>query len=69
MSFVRQMRATDIMHFATCNLDSLTETYNNDYYLDYIQRWPQFCKVVESWDGGIEAYSTITTRFLPHFLL
>lgn len=51
------MTPTDLLRFNPCNLDHLTETYNIGFYLEYFQKWPQLCKVVESDDGQIQAYS------------
>lgn len=47
----------DLLKFNPCNLDHLTETYNIGFYLEYFTKWPSLCKVVESEDGEIEAYS------------
>lgn len=57
MSYTRPMTATDLLHFNPCNLDHLTETYNIAFYLEYFQKWPHLCKVIQSDDGRIEAYS------------
>lgn len=58
MSSIRPMTPLDLLKFNPCNLDHLTETYNIGFYLDYFSKWPQLCKVLESKDGEIEAYST-----------
>jgi len=57
MSFVRPMSPMDLLRFNPCNLDHLTETYNIGFYLEYFTKWPSLCKVVESENGEIEAYS------------
>ena len=64
MSFVRPMTPMDLLRFNPCNLDHLTETYNIGFYLEYFTKWPSLCKVIESEDGEIEAYSTwcLSTR-------
>ena len=51
------MSPMDLLKFNPCNLDHLTETYNIGFYLEYFTKWPSLCKVVESEDGEIEAYS------------
>ncbi|KAG0040867.1 N-terminal acetyltransferase [Podila clonocystis] len=45
MSSLRQFKATDLFHFNTINLDSLTETYNISFYLSYLARWPDLFSV------------------------
>jgi ribosomal protein S18 acetylase RimI-like enzyme len=57
MSFVRPMSPMDLLKFNPCNLDHLTETYNIGFYLEYFTKWPSLCKVIESENGEIEAYS------------
>jgi len=47
----------DLLKFNPCNLDHLTETYNIGFYLEYFTKWPSLCKVIESENGEIEAYS------------
>lgn len=59
------MTAIDLLHFNPCNLDHLTETYNIGFYLEYFTRWPNLCKVVESVNGEIEAYSTTHITCFP----
>jgi len=51
------MTPMDLLRFNPCNLDHLTETYNIGFYLEYFTKWPSLCKVIESEDGEIEAYS------------
>jgi N-terminal acetyltransferase B complex catalytic subunit len=58
MSTIRPMRATDLLNFGATNLDRLTETYGAEFYLEYLAKWPEFCKVVEGADGSVEGYST-----------
>lgn len=64
MSFVRPMSPMDLLKFNPCNLDHLTETYNIGFYLEYFTKWPSLCKVIESEDGEIEAYSKRSTAVL-----
>ena len=58
MASVRPMRAMDLFKFNTCNLDHLTETYNVQFYFEYLSKWPQLCRVIEGSDGEIQGYST-----------
>jgi N-terminal acetyltransferase B complex catalytic subunit len=53
------MRATDLLRITTTNLDHLTETYNISFYLEYLTKWPDLCRVIEGIDGQIEGYSTL----------
>lgn len=50
------MVPTDLLHFNTCNLDPLTETYHTSFYTDYFTRWPSLCLVCESSSGAILGY-------------
>jgi N-terminal acetyltransferase B complex catalytic subunit len=59
MSTIRPMRATDLLRITTTNLDHLTETYNISFYLEYLTKWPDLCRVIEGIDGQIEGYSTL----------
>jgi N-terminal acetyltransferase B complex catalytic subunit len=58
MSTIRPMRAPDLLRITTTNLDPLTETYNISFYLEYLTKWPDLCRVIEGINGGIEGYST-----------
>lgn len=53
---VRSMESSDLFRFNTCNLDEKTETFHLTYYINYFNRWPQLCRVLEGRDGRIEAY-------------
>lgn len=59
MSSIRPMTPMDLLKFNPCNLDHLTETYNIGFYLEYFSKWPELCKVIESKNGEIEAYSKL----------
>ncbi|KAF2093621.1 acyl-CoA N-acyltransferase [Rhizodiscina lignyota] len=56
MSSIRPMTAMDLFYFNPTNLDHLTETYNVGFYLEYLSKWPDLCRVIEGHDGKIEAY-------------
>lgn len=60
MASVRPMTAMDLFSFNACNLDHLTETYNVQFYLEYLSKWPHLCRVIEGSDGQIEGYSRLT---------
>jgi N-terminal acetyltransferase B complex catalytic subunit len=63
------MRPDDLFHISSTNLDPLTETYNIRFYMEYLTRWPDLCRVVEGVNGEIEGYSTSSVPFsLPVFL-
>lgn len=59
------MRASDLLRITTTNLDPLTETYNISFYLEYLTKWPDLCRVIEGIDGEIEGYSTCSTPSIP----
>lgn len=52
------MRPADLFHISSTNLDPLTETYHLGFYMEYLTRWPDLCRVVEGVNGEIEGYST-----------
>ncbi|KAF2197006.1 acyl-CoA N-acyltransferase [Delitschia confertaspora ATCC 74209] len=56
MSFIRPMVPGDLLKISSTNLDHLTETYNIGFYLEYLTKWPDLCKVIEGHDGQIEGY-------------
>ncbi|KAF2738472.1 n-acetyltransferas-like protein [Polyplosphaeria fusca] len=56
MSTIRPMRPTDLLKFSSTNLDHLTETYNIGFYLEYLTKWPDLCRVIEAKDGRIDGY-------------
>ncbi|KAF2692013.1 acyl-CoA N-acyltransferase [Lentithecium fluviatile CBS 122367] len=56
MSTIRPMRVADLLRITTTNLDPLTETYNISFYLEYLTKWPDLCRVIEGIDGEIEGY-------------
>jgi N-terminal acetyltransferase B complex catalytic subunit len=37
----------DLFTFNAVNLDVLTETYNLPFYLQYLARWPEYCRLAE----------------------
>ncbi|KAH7126862.1 acyl-CoA N-acyltransferase, partial [Dendryphion nanum] len=56
MSTIRPMRPNDLFRISSTNLDHLTETYNIGFYLEYLTKWPDLCRVIEGIDGEIEGY-------------
>lgn len=56
MATTRQFRPADLFRFNQVNLDKLTETYNFNFYFQYMLRWPEFQQVVVAPDGTIIAY-------------
>lgn len=65
MSTIRAMRTTDLLRITTTNLDPFTETYAISFYLEYLTRWPDLCRVIEGVDGEIEGYSACHPSSLP----
>eukprot|EP00808_Paulinella_micropora_P019213 g34406.t1 len=51
-----RFHACDIFRFANINLDSLTETYCNSFYLQYLAKWPELNVVVEAPGGHLSSY-------------
>ncbi|KAF2500960.1 acyl-CoA N-acyltransferase [Lophium mytilinum] len=56
MASIRPMTINDLFKISTTNLDHLTETYNVGFYLEYLTKWPDLCRVIEGVDGNIEGY-------------
>ncbi|KAG0458414.1 hypothetical protein HPP92_023276 [Vanilla planifolia] len=45
MTTIRRFRCEDLLHFASVNLDHLTETFNMSFYMTYLARWPDYFHV------------------------
>ena len=56
MSFIRRMTCDDLFRFNNINLDSLTETYINAFYLHYFSKWPSLCLSVENANNTLAGY-------------
>mmetsp|Transcript_61335 Transcript_61335/g.134392 ORF Transcript_61335/g.134392 Transcript_61335/m.134392 type:complete len:179 (-) Transcript_61335:27-563(-) len=56
MTTLRPMLVEDFFHFNGVNLDHFTETFNMDFYLSYLNKWPECCVVAEAVDGSIAGY-------------
>ncbi|CAL1135252.1 unnamed protein product [Cladocopium goreaui] len=55
MASIRPMMLDDLLHFNAVNLDVFTETFNMNFYFNYLTRWPECCAVAEA-DGHIAGY-------------
>jgi N-terminal acetyltransferase B complex catalytic subunit len=51
MTTLRRFTCDDLFAFNAVNLDALTETYNNHFYLTYLATWPEYCLMAEA-PGG-----------------
>ena len=47
MTTLRRFRCEDLFRFNHVNLDHLTETYNLQFYLQYLATWPEMCIAAE----------------------
>ena len=47
MTTLRQFQMNDLFRFNNVNLDVLTETYNQNFYLSYMSQWPEAFTVAE----------------------
>ncbi|KAI9849687.1 MAG: hypothetical protein M1837_002813 [Sclerophora amabilis] len=56
MSAIRPFNALDLFNFNLTNLDTLTETYDINFYLSYLAKWPSMFNVVEGPRGQINGY-------------
>jgi N-terminal acetyltransferase B complex catalytic subunit len=43
MATVKRFSILDIYEYACINLDILTETFGDDFYGEYVSRWPEYC--------------------------
>ncbi|KAF8863730.1 acyl-CoA N-acyltransferase [Acephala macrosclerotiorum] len=56
MTSLRPFHAIDVFKFNPTNLDPLTETYDLNFYLSYLARWPHLFTVALSPSQSIDAY-------------
>ncbi|OCK81584.1 acyl-CoA N-acyltransferase [Lepidopterella palustris CBS 459.81] len=66
MASIRPMTVMDLLKFSSTNLDHLTETYNIGFYLEYLSKWPDLCRVIEGHDGKIEGYLLAKVEASPY---
>lgn len=63
MATFRSFRPADLHKFSKCNLDSLVETYELGFYLQYHAKWPSLFQVCEDNRGNIIGYSMAYLAF------
>jgi len=75
MTSIRPFNAFDVLKFNHTNLDPLTETYDLNFYFNYLARWPHLFNVAEGHDGKIDGYimgklesSPSYYKFSEHYL-
>jgi len=56
MTTLRPFRVDDLFAFNNVNLDPLTETYNQPFYLTYLVKWPEYFQAQEAPDGKLMGY-------------
>lgn len=56
MSCTRRFTPFDLFRMNPVNLDKLTETYDMNFYFQYMLRWPEFQQVVNAPDNTLMAY-------------
>lgn len=56
MTTIRRFTCDDLFTFNAPNLDVLTETYHNQFYLQYLAKWPEYCQVAEGPGGQTMGY-------------
>lgn len=67
MASFRRFRPDDLNKLSKCNLDTLVETYDLEYYLEYHAKWPSLFQVCEDRHGNIIGYSkSLLTYTLQH---
>jgi ribosomal protein S18 acetylase RimI-like enzyme len=69
MTTIRRFTTDDMFRFNNINLDHLTETYNLNFYLQYLAQWPEYFLVHEAPEGRLtsygEAHPGLSLRQLP----
>eukprot|EP01043_Picozoa_sp_COSAG02_P079224 COSAG02_NODE_18222_length_952_cov_2.724502_2_plen_118_part_00 len=69
MTTIRRFTTDDMFQFNNINLDHLTETYNLNFYLQYLGQWPEYFLVHEAPEGRLtsygEAHPGLSLRLLP----
>ncbi|OAQ98521.1 hypothetical protein LLEC1_02691 [Akanthomyces lecanii] len=76
MATFRAFRPSDLRKLSKCNLDSLVETYQPGFYLEYHAKWPSLFQVCEDNNGNIIGYivmgkvesSPDAYKFSEHYL-
>lgn len=63
MASFRRFRPEDLNKFSKCNLDTLVETYELGFYLQYYSTWPSLFQICEDTNGNIIGYGM---RFLTY---
>ena len=56
MTTLRPFQAEDLFKFNHINLDPLTETYQNSFYMQYLSTWPSLCAAYENTSGRMMGY-------------
>lgn len=56
MTTLRPFSVDDLFEFNNVNLDALTETYNQPFYLTYLAKWPEYFQALEAPDGRLMGY-------------
>ena len=57
MTSLRAFQPQDLLRMNLTNLDPLTENYNIDFYMHYLNRWPSLFTLAEDQYGNITGYS------------
>ena len=56
MTLYRRFECNDLLRFNNVNLDPLTATYNNAFYLQYVTTWPDMQAAAVSAHGSVCGY-------------
>lgn len=69
MTSLRAFQPQDLLNMNLTNLDPLTENYNIDFYMHYLNKWPTLFTVAEDQDGNITGYSKLSKCILHPYPL
>ncbi|CAI2381926.1 unnamed protein product [Moneuplotes crassus] len=56
MTTIRPFSMFDLLKYNNINIDILTETFYTKFYGDYLNKWPEYCVVVENSTSKIQGY-------------
>lgn len=56
MTTLRPFQCDDLFRFNNINIDPLTETYNINFYMQYVSTWPALCATFEDPNGRLMGY-------------
>eukprot|EP00345_Euplotes_harpa_P007388 CAMPEP_0168333014 /NCGR_PEP_ID=MMETSP0213-20121227/9331_1 /TAXON_ID=151035 /ORGANISM="Euplotes harpa, Strain FSP1.4" /LENGTH=58 /DNA_ID=CAMNT_0008337209 /DNA_START=17 /DNA_END=190 /DNA_ORIENTATION=+ len=56
MTTIRAFSMFDLLKYNNINIDILTETFYTNFYGQYLNKWQEYCVVVENSTSKIQGY-------------